>query len=72
MDYKGHSEERERKRAWIEAHQERIDKLAEDVLDRMDMSDLLVFAKDALEGGWSDYPDEFEIEWKEYQENGGE
>lgn len=66
MNYKAHIADREEKSRWIKANQERMDELAEEMIDRMDMSDLIGFAKDALERDWVDYPEGFETEWKKY------
>jgi hypothetical protein len=58
----------EEKNVWIQANQARIDELAEEYIERMDMSSLVGFAKDALESGWSLDQADFEIQWNEYLE----
>ena len=58
----------EEKNVWIQANQARIDELAEEYIERMDMSDLVGFAKDAMESVWSLDQADFEIQWNEYLE----
>jgi hypothetical protein len=52
---------------WIVGNQERIDKLSEEVINRMDIGDLEAYVKDALERSWATDRESFEVEWKEYQ-----
>ena len=58
----------EEKNVWIKANQARIDELAEEYIERMEMSSLVGFAKDAMESVWSLDQADFEIQWNEYLE----
>lgn len=71
MDYNQHIADREKKREWVNSNQERIDILTDDVISGMDERDMLTYVRDALEDIWADYPEGFEIEWKEYKDREG-
>ena len=62
-------EERAKRLRWIDRNQARMTELSEIVISSMDEKTLMELVTEVVESGWADYPEGFEYEWKQYQEN---
>ena len=62
------------KEKWLEDNEARITELSEAVVGAMEEKTLIEMgmesATDIVKRGWANYPQVFESEWKQYQENG--
>ena len=65
-----HKEQHENREKWLKDNEARITELSELVVGAMDEKTLMDLASEIVESGWADYPEGFEYEWKQYQENG--
>ena len=50
---------------WQRENDARLNKLADYVVDSMDMDDLISYAKERLMGHWATAQEQFEVEYKE-------
>ena len=54
---------------WQRTNDARLNKLADYVVDSMDMDDLMSYAKEQLMGYWATTQEEFEVEYKDMESN---
>ena len=65
-----HDEQHESRKKWVKENKPRMTELSEMVVSNMDEKTLRELATDIVQSEWADYPEGFEYEWKQYQENG--